>query len=137
MTPGLGVASGAENDPGGDEGAQSSGLDGGSEASMGGEAWACARCETSSVSRVGCTFEGHLFCVACTCACAAFPLPRDYYTGLVQSHESRQGDLVGCCYQCHSLWIKSDSFDPCSSCHGHLILPFLEQGRLYCCYCKK
>jgi hypothetical protein len=138
VDPGFGAASGVEHGAGGDEGVQSSGLDGGSTVSTGGAAWVCARCETPSATGIGCTFEGHLFCVACTCACAAFPLPYAGSAGaILQRHESREGALVGCCDRCHSLWNKSDSFDPCSRCRGHLILPFLEQGRLYCCYCKK
>lgn len=53
MAPGFGMASGAEHGVGGDEGAQSSGLDGGSEVSTSGEAWACARCGTSRASSIG------------------------------------------------------------------------------------
>ena len=130
---------------GGPDAAGDDDTDAESEVNTGGEAWACGGCGSSSSDRVwlgldtriGCTFEGHHFCDACTCACAAFPLPREgSANALLQRHESREGRRVECCDQCHSLWNNSLSDDPCSSCNGHLTLPFLEKGRLYCCYCR-
>jgi hypothetical protein len=54
----------------------------------------------------------------------------------MQRHVTRFGEPLECCIQCYTLCETACLTGKlCSGCRGPLILAFLEQGRLFCCYC--
>jgi hypothetical protein len=54
----------------------------------------------------------------------------------MQRHVTRFGEPLECCIQCYTLCETAClTGELCSGCRGPLILAFLEQGRIFCCYC--